>query len=199
MVPKIGSTTIVHHFKTLNIPTFYCDHTHLNFKSAKELFQNSITDFDDYTFYAFYRDPIERFKSAIAFKYRNTQLFCLEKVDLILDYYYDKIKKYVAQDYHNEFNIFEGRNESIVDLKEFMKPQVHWLDFDINLKLLSHDNFSDHVVNLVELFGGNSVGEILKINQKRYDIDLSNKHKEKIIDMYSIDYMFLKERGINLL
>ncbi len=195
LVPKTGSATLYHLFRANNIPSFDLDHVHWNLNLAKELLQDSLTDLETYKFYAFYRDPIERFESTLKHHPSDSK-----NVDEIIDYFYDKVVNYInAGQYHKEFNVFGEMNHKYADMKEFVKPQVHWFDFDINLTLLDYRNFSNNAIMLLSLFDIKIDRQIPKMNSRIKKISLSENQKQKIADMYRIDYEFLAKRGINFL
>jgi hypothetical protein len=169
LVPKTGTTTLYSLFR--NIPVFHKDHSHTNFLQSRN--NVDIPNFDSYKFYAFYRDPIERFVSCV------DETLKLRNVDIT-------ISKFIS-DCKDRMHI----------LSVGYMPQTYWFDHEINLTLLDYAKYEENVKFLLNLFDVNNI-QVPKLNVAKDKRELTEQDRVNIREMYSSDYGFFERRGILL-
>jgi hypothetical protein len=169
LVPKTGTTTLYSLFK--NIPVYHKDHSHTNYIQSNG--NINIPDFCSYKFFAFYRDPIEKFVSCV------DETLKLRKVDITVSQF-----------------ISDCRDRMHILSVGYM-PQTYWLDHKINLTLLDYAKFEKNIKYLMSLFDVHNI-QIPKLNTAEHKRELNEQDRIDIREMYSTDYDFFERRGILL-
>ena len=120
-IPKCGSHTVFDIFK--NLPIAHKKFLHVNYAAAVQA-HDDISDFSSYKFYAFYRDPVERFNSAFKFHKRSTYPAALAK---FFPEDTTEVFKLIRQEKYNRLLHLDRRHDD----------EYSWLPQDIKDKLES--------------------------------------------------------------
>lgn len=195
--PKTGSSTISELFKGVN----------LDVNSHHHKRDPEVSDPENYTFYGFYRDPIERYLSGLNYTKRLNygmleilQFFYSERISCARNPSYADLtdeQKFMIDSLHpmEYFRKFvKTQNAGIV-----FGNQINWLGkFDVNL--LDFRDFENQVKFLCEQFDM-KIDTVPKINEskaKHKVSELSASDIQELKDFYAVDYDFFESRGIRL-
>lgn len=204
---KTGSTTLAKLFKDVEVD-FKSDLTsqHYTFNDYVQKGIISEEDLRTYSFYSFYRNPMERFFSASRSVRRNSNPALMQ---LIMDGNYAapaSALEYVGEaSYENLTQESRERLEKIPTRDvcgQFLvfELQKHWLDIPANLTLLDFSDFNNQASMLLSLFDISGVEIPLTNNSIRrpeYDsVHESGSIREYVKRRYKQDYDFFAEKGI---
>lgn len=167
--PKTGTTTLVFCLEKLNFrllpqKKYIGDNRH---PFPKE-FLKTYPVLNEYKFYGFFRNPLDRFQSLLSM---SGMLF--KKIDH---------KNY-------EKSLIKNFN-SIESLKRVPKNQVEWLDYPI-IKVLDFDNFEKEVSQIGKAHGREDL-EIPRLNASSRHTVATDEMKTFVREYYSADYQFAK-------
>ena len=172
--PKTGSTSL---FKLLqNYTLNQNSRSHNNYEWFSLYYGNVI---DQYKFFAFYREPVDRLFSSIKFiqqklnkeKYGN---YSIDEMISLFDSYYE-------------------------EYKWMLRPQTYWLDYP-NITLLNFHKFDEETEKILTALELERVVEPGVVNP-RLNVTKETSYKtKKLIEFaqnnYKNDYDFFKSRGI---
>lgn len=204
LVPKTGTISLCSTFSKLNL--FYCKHSHTKWPQAWHNFSPTIDDFDQYQFFAFYREPLDRFASAIAYFKRTLYR------ELIPAFYGNKhpiscattrpyetlpteIKMLIEQITVTQILDHKGLNMMKTSM---LQHQQLWFDYPINIKYLDFKNYIQEVKFLLSIFNVNG-NEIPHLNRSYVPYPNSDLTKDEVVrvkDIYRSDYDFFASKGI---
>lgn len=172
--PKCGSQSLRLYLKFSNFKFLPKDNEfsddlnkkHLTYKTCVDAYPN----LKNYKIYGFFRDPMERFESAMNFliKNRNTILYKDPKEDKFFE-------EHIA--FFNKHTIF-------------FKEQIEWLDGP-NVTVLDFDNFEVELKKIVRPVFGEQLNHL---NKSSAPIDMKSKFRIKqfVRTKYAADYEFAK-------
>lgn len=153
LVPKTGTLTLHKIFK--NVSVNINKHSHDNYLWFLKKYPNK----SHYKMFAFYRNPLDRFLSALRFAKRSKSRY-----PMLLHRYYGnniQISCISRLEYHDLDQELKDKIECIgfdwmLDHWDFkndlaFKPQIHWLGCE-NLTLLDYRNYEQNVRQLLSLF-----------------------------------------------
>lgn len=130
-----------------------------------------IKDIYDYDVYAFYREPVEKFMSFIAYNYKQYPL--MTPYTNVFDYY-------------SQYGYFA--------------PQVRWLDHHAtDIKLLDFSKFESELRKVFARIGIPIDTPIPRLNasdNRKTPADLTQEEIDFIKNLYKEDYDFFRSRGI---
>jgi hypothetical protein len=162
--PKTGTTTLCHLYKDFEL--LINDHNHCTFNTFRKVYSDIPNDLSEYTFFCFYRDPIERFLSSfISF----TKLVVKQEIS-ILDF---------IKDLNDDVSIT-------------MKKQIEWLDHK-DLVLLDYRNYSNEIRKLgitAEHIPVTNTSKRLKL------LFPTHEERHTIREYYMDDYKFFETKNI---
>jgi hypothetical protein len=211
---KTGSNTIASLFKNLDID----DVTHNHLEYTRLAKNNIDIDFSSYKFYAFYRNPVERFISGYTFSKRNNEHFvrflhyflgedaynisCLMTTPytLLSDDIKNKINTITFSDFINS-NYVDDMAKYAGDL--IFAPQSKWLNCSgcPPIQLLNFADFDNEILKIAGIFDLD-ISTVPKINQSvvvdgEMTVDmLTPEQLQKIQNRYKDDYDFFNAKGI---
>jgi hypothetical protein len=215
---KTGSSYIYEIFRKNKLFLSLDDltHDHINYPTlvSRYRFQN----FEDYRFYCFYRNPIERFISGYMYMKRTEYTHFLHyfygkqyssmpathylKVPYISlsEKLKEKIEKISFSDFLENCKLLYNKAYIRIGYGVFYK-QINWLNHP-NINLLDYRNFQEESNTLFSMFRLTKP-ELPKINESiRFKTDpnienLSSEEISQIKDIYKDDYDFFASRGIS--
>ena len=189
--PKTGTSTLVNIFKKLNVDK--CNHSH-----------DIPINVSDYQTFCFYRNPVDRFVSAVRYFKRkhypellhmaygnDIKVSCLTRTpynDLS-----DSIKAAIE-----EISIDDMLTKNMIQSYNILfKKQTYWLD-SADVCLLNYHDYDNEVRKLMVQFDYYDfdiprLNESVKISE--YD-QINNDTIIKIKDLYQEDYDFFASKGI---
>lgn len=191
--PKTGSSTLSKLFETAKLDINRHDHN------------CDLTGLEDYTLFAFYREPVERYMSGLNYIKRLSDL----TIELLHYFYSEPIScaKFVT------YNTLTDRQKKMIDdinpmhyFDEFVKrnnggivfrDQRYYLDAP-NIIPLDFRDFDNQVKYVCGLFDIN-VETVPRINERRANhkvSDLTENDKSKIRAFYQADYDYFKSKSI---
>lgn len=139
----------------------------VNFLEDKPFIQAEI---NQYTVYAFYRNPIEKFLSFVAWHTKN---YGIPVYPTVMDYYEEQ---------------------------GYFAPQVRWLKSDLTeIQLLDYANFESEVRKILPSLGIPADATIPTINasgNERKPSDCSTEEIAFLRELYKDDYEFFASKGI---
>lgn len=203
LVPKTGTISLCASFgRVKNL--YYNKHSHMTYDMALLNFKQNLSDFKSYKFFAFCREPVDRFISAMTY-FRRT----LYK-QLISIFYGNEIPISCASTNPYQFLPQELKDKieaitytQMLDHKYFqfednslIKPQHFWLDVpEINIKYLNFNNYNQEVSNLLRMFDLDPTGIIPQLNYStKYASDILNEtERNRVLEMYKKDYEFFQK------
>jgi hypothetical protein len=201
-VPKTGSVSLFSLFNHANAP--FKKHSHENYTEIKNVGLDISSDFPNYKFFAFYRDPVDRCLSVIKYCKRVHYGFALNAFCDDASQIHNESTQY--QDLSDELkNKIEGISNTQY-ISAFVNPifgpmvfpQKYWFDHDIDITMLDYANYNIEVRRLMQLFDLN-VSEIPKLNVSpsvpSQDI-LTQSEIDAIKLMYKKDYDLFASKGI---
>ena len=179
---------------------------HIRYKQILHVFPH--INLDEYTIYAFYREPIARFMSA--FKYLQHRLLTDLSVKFINGDVGDLKLIYTAI-YNSDEDITQDKIEAItiddiiniVDknieapVLNLFRPQTFYLTDKVTL--LNFEDFDNNATMLLGAFGYNTNTVIPRhndTNSANYLSDLTEAQITKIKEIYKDDYEFFESRNI---
>lgn len=207
--PKTGSTVFRESYYAAYGDAYIRIHTHAPLNKVAGIFAEHYPNSDpsEFTVYAFYRDPIERFLSN--WRYSCSQIEQSRTDGIASNRLYETIAEWYlsTEDY-------EARAEITFSLDRYLAllgtktdfptislacPQTDFMDADT--VLLNFADFNNEARKIAPLFGladafsknipiANATGSIA------YKNALTNVHKRMIKSLYRKDYEFFKSRGI---
>lgn len=179
MPPRTGSTTFSNLLKSWGVPNLLSTNKH-----AKPN-ESGIENLNDYTFYGFYRNPLDRFLSLLRFLQQMPEMARLtssliginqkEFENLSLNDLIDNFPKYE--------NIFPF----------YFNSQCKWLE---NSVALDFNNYAAEILRVARMFGVTQVN--LAVNN--WTNNFQETTPQKVIDFvqsyYADDYSLGRERGL---
>jgi hypothetical protein len=205
-VNKVGSTTLYELFKTYTgigtkVPG-YNIHDHLNINFLPKEYKN-------FKFYAFYRNPIDRFLSNVD---ETLKQKCVSQ-KMSLEEFIHKTKDIILELKNKNLNdvIRTKPNMYIEDpLRRGLKlsiscggyfPQTFWFNHnDVDLTMLNFSNFEIETKNLFSLFNINlSITDIPRKNVSKTKRNLTESDTQFVRELYSEDYDFFESKGITFI
>ena len=207
LVPKTGTVSLCSIFRPLNL--YYNQHSHHTYDKAVLNFSSKLDGFNRYKFFAFYREPIDRFASAIAY-FRRTlykellsmfygnqiQISCasVKPYDTLPPDLKAKIEAITISQMLDS-NYFKFAENSLI------KPQHLWLNNPkISMEYLNFHRYNEEVSNLLSMFGvKNPTNSFPQLNRSIYGYandKLSEQEMGKVVKMYEEDYNFFDDVGI---
>lgn len=203
MPPKTGTVSLHRIFRDRDLDV--CEHGHgnyINFSlSCRE--DESYGKPEDYTAFAFYREPLDRAKSMLRYIKRRK---CHEVFHAV---YGNQVKISCLQPntYFGLSPELKKMNDEIrlIDVFRKMthvrdtayKKQVNWLNYP-NMNLLNYNDYDNEIRKLTELFGFH-IDIIPRANMSIHvpDADVMTEDEEnEIKEFYKDDYEFLNSKGL---
>lgn len=137
---------------------------------------NSNPELKAYTFFGFYRDPLDRFLSICRHMYKvDKNLFYLGFPDSVYDNYvdtfYDELEK----------------------ISYMAVPQVKWLQ---DVQLLDYRNYSQEILKLARIFNQSKVEMKVLNSTPKFQSTISQKVIDFVQSYYADDYRLGRERGL---
>lgn len=170
LVPRTGTTSISKYFEKYDF--VINDHDHTTFKEL------DIPDKEEYQFFAFYRDPAERFLSGMRL------LTIMARLKPEIDPGTNDPMEYLSR--------MKDRKIHII-----FEPQTKWLDHP-NITCLDYRNFEKNFSMLCNKFDVQVPAEIPRHN-RTYDLPLKKTGKDfdsLIHSVYADDYAFFENKGL---
>jgi hypothetical protein len=206
--PKTGSQTLRSLFMSAYncVPNYF--HKHVRYNHITKLLPN--INLDEYTIYAFYREPISRFMSIFKYLQVDLQVEIKNSMESIPKGVSDTNLKFVYKSLYNEDTILDPLDITIDDIinaieinslkgfpLDFFLPQTLFLTDKVTL--LDFKDFENNTKMLLNLFGLNNNIIIPKLNvtnSSDHLTDLTEAQVAKIKELYAGDYAFFKSRNI---
>jgi hypothetical protein len=202
-VPKTGTSTLFRLFKSYNNNCVQATVSHNNWTLIEKINRSEHDNFHGYRFFAFYREPIDRFGSAVSYikriMYRET-----------LQYFYDdltmscaRVDPYETLEPELKEKIericpFDLLHHPMLSKSPTFEKQVYWLDHPIDITYLNYHDYENEVKRLLNEFQLPIVN-IPRHNQsvsvEGADI-LSESDIAYLKDYYRADYEFFANKGI---
>lgn len=193
-VPKTGSASATDLIKT-NAANLVLV-SPLNHPTAPEfiryLHTNNITIDPDIRFYAFWRDPVERFFSACAYVKKQPE-------KTIRNTLHDYFSDCNAANFQTKLNALTTSDFiSIIDSLErptaqkIFLPQHPWYDFFIHdeLQLLPFSDYTNQLTKLATIFGVDNITSIPAINYTGSVVSGTDAELATIRDLFKQDYTY---------
>lgn len=205
---KTGSSTLSYIFKDVPLD-FKSDLSSQHYTYKDYVEKNIVSDEElkTYTFYSFYRNPIERFFSAARGVRREGYVMSLQRLMDIS--YIDPVRQleFIGEpSYKTLTSECQSRLEKIPERNMFHPyasiffKQKHWLDIPAKIVLLDFNDFTNQAKMLLSLFDVTDVEIPIRnpsIKAPEYDaIHQTDKMKQFIKSKYKEDYDFFAEKGI---
>jgi len=208
-VPKTGSATVCSLFKDYSLDENIHNHKDL----SRVIRKNPDIDFSTYQFWAFYRDPVDRFLSALVYQRRapnfSTRFLHYFLGDQALD-----ISCLAVNSYSGWSSDQQAMLES-VSLQDFLtsnfitdadpilfKNQIDWLNYS-NVTLLNYGNFASEIQVLATAWGIAvpdplpNINTSVKLPTDPTAATLDPATLQQIKDLYRADYQFFASKGIS--
>jgi len=191
--PKTGSAALSKLFKTAELDVNIHDH------------KSNLNGLEDYTFYCFYRDPIERYISGLNYTKRLSDLM----IEFLHYFYGERIScaKYI------DYNTLSEKHRKMIDnihpfhyFTEFVKRhnggevfshQITWLNKP-NVIPLDYRDFDDQAKFVCSLFDID-VETVPRVNESRSThkvSDLTDNQIAEIKEFYQADYDYFNDKRI---
>jgi hypothetical protein len=142
---------------------------HATLNQVKEW--TSIPDVFEYEVFAFYREPIEKFLSFMAYNYRDNPT--MEPVNTVMEY---------------------------TEKHGYFVKQIRWLSHDIaTINLLDYRHFDQELRRVLARVGiqhSDPIPRLNASNNRKKTSDLTTEEVEYIKDLYKEDYEFFDSKGI---
>lgn len=199
LIPKTGTSSLFRLFKPYSSNSVQVNSNHASWSDICKEYDK----FDGYQFFAFYREPISRFQSAVNYVkrtlYRET-----------LQYFYDDLNMSCAR--VDPYDTLEPElKEKIERIHPFdllhhlhlsksptFKKQIHWLDHPINITYLNYHDYDNEVRRLLNEFDL-PIKDIPRYNQSvsvpNTDV-LTDNDVMYLREYYREDYDFFASKGI---
>ena len=170
LVPRTGTTSICKHFESYEF--MLNDHEHITYLEL------AVPDKKSYKFFAFYRDPVERFLSGM----RLLKAASKTKPELA-----------PSTDDPLEFLL----NIRDINRQTLFIPQVQWLDYP-TVHALSFRTYVSCFSMICHEFGVEIPKQIPWHNQASGDLKYGREFIAKIYETYADDYAFFENNGLTI-
>jgi len=203
LTPKTGTFTLCSLFHKRGLDV--CGHNHENYNRFEAICKSDISygPAEDYTVYAFYRDPLDRALSMLRYikRWRTHNLFhAIYGNDV-------KISSLEENKYEDLSPELKALNDAVPLIEVFRKmhfhrdfiyrKQVHWIGHP-RVHLLDYSNYEKEVRMLSKLFEIDITDvPVLNASIRRNELDtLTPEERQEIVQYYALDYEFLESKGI---
>lgn len=206
LTPKTGTFTLCSLFHKRGLDV--CKHIHENYSRFESICKsdNSYGSIEDYTVYAFYRDPLDRALSMLRYikRWRTHNLFhAIYGNDV-------KISSLEENRYEDLSPELKALNDTVPLIEVFRKMhyhrdfvyrnQTHWISHP-RVKLLDYSNYEAEVRMLADQFEIDIPDvPVLNASIRSNELDiLTFEEQQEIMRYYAKDYEFLESKGLSTL
>lgn len=191
LTPKTGSTSL-HTLLSQANPTV-CKHKHTTIKEFQQ--QYNTLDIQGYSFYGFYRDPVDRFISALnQIKARSIKQYFLRLGVAESAITQESISEELLEKL-GQFTIERHVGQSGYGGNVLFQPQINWLDLP-EINLLNFASYEQEATKLATLFGIDPIVIPTENQTTLVETIPSVEQRDLIVAAYSADYEFLASKGI---
>jgi hypothetical protein len=208
MPPKTATHSLYEIFRNANLS--HVSHDHINLEGMLVQFPQMIPILSEFTFYAFYREPLDRALSMLTFLKRRR---VAEVMHRLLGNDPPKISCLNRRNYENQSTAIQAANDAIPLIRVWRgmrnyidgqklgaySKQVNWLNKpSINMIYLNFHDHDNEIRRLLTGFGANPNIVIPTENeQPKLPIDtVTPEEAAEIRAFYQEDYDFFASKGI---